>query len=289
MTCTAVLTCHNRRAQTLACLASLASQQTDRVIRAVLLDDGSTDGTAEAVRREYGWVEVIKGDGSRYWNGGTFDAFTAARAHDPDYYLWLNDDTVLDFDALDRLTAAHRKLVEAGADGLVAGSVRDPISGHHTYGGVRRTNSWWRPAAFERVPPTDSIQHVDTVNGNCVLIPRSIVAAIGVNDPAFTHGIGDFDYGLRANSAGFAIAVAPGTVGTCERNPPAPPLDGNLQQRVGEAWRRATSPKGLPPRDWARFMRRWGGPLWPLFWASPYGRSLLTAVRMNRGRTKPQP
>jgi GT2 family glycosyltransferase len=276
--CMAVLTCHNRRSKTLSCLAALDAQRTDAKVGAVLLDDGSVDGTGAAVRRQFDWVRVIDGDGSRFWNGGTYDAFTEARGHDPDYYLWLNDDTVLEPHALEHLISTHRRLLSARRDGIVAGSVRDPETDEYTYGGVRRLRSWWRPAAFEWVPPTGTIEDVDTINGNCVLIPRSVVRAIGVNDPTFTHGIGDFDYGLRAQAAGFSVVVAPRSVGTCPRNPPAPPLEGGMVPRVRESWRRATSPKGLPPRDWARFLRRWGGPFWPLFWASPYTRALFNAA-----------
>jgi GT2 family glycosyltransferase len=276
--CVAVLTCHNRRSKTLSCLAALDAQETSLDVQAVLLDDGSVDGTGSAVRREFCWVRVIDGDGSRFWNGGTYDAFKYARRDNPDYYLWLNDDTILDPNAIERLVSTHHRLLAVGRDGIVAGSVRDPATGQHTYGGVRRSGSWWQPARYEWVPPTDTIEYVDTVNGNCALIPRSVVGAIGLNDPAFTHGIGDFDYGLRAGAAGFDVVIAPRSVGTCPRNPPASPLSGGPVSRVSESWRRTTSPKGLPPRDWGRFMRRWGGPFWPLFWASPYVRAILAAA-----------
>lgn len=282
--CIAILACHNRRDTTLRCLAALEAQRTSMRLRAVLVDDDSSDGTAEAVKARFGWVTVLPGDGHRYWNGGTHDAFITARESDPDYYLWLNDDTVLDPHAIGVLEDAHVHLTTTGRDGIVAGSVRDPETGLHTYGGVRRDHVWWRPAAFWRVQPCSSVQSVDTMNGNCVLIPRSVVARIGVNDPAFTHGMGDFDYGLRARRAGFAVVQAPGSVGTCPRNPPAPPLVGGRVTRIREVWRRQTSPKGLPPGDWSRFMRRWGGPLWPLFAASPYVKAIVAAVRTTRGR-----
>lgn len=287
--CVAIITCHNRREKTLACLAALGQQTAEMDLRAVLFDDGSTDGTAEAVSRSFGWVQIVKGDGTRYWNGGTFDAFTIALRDDPDFYLWVNDDTVLLPTALDDLVAAHTAMLAQGRDGIVTGGVHDSLTGAPTYGGVRRGSSWWRPASFELVSPNGRIVDVDTVNGNCVLIPRLVVAAIGVNDPTFTHGIGDFDYGLRARSAGFSIVMAPNPIGACPRNPaPAPPVGGPIS-RFQEEWRRLTGPKGLPPRDWARFMRRWGGPLWPLFWASPYAKALYTAAAPSRRPVFRQP
>ena len=44
-----LMTSHNRRAKTLACLASLAAQDADLDVRVVLVDAGSQDGTREQV------------------------------------------------------------------------------------------------------------------------------------------------------------------------------------------------------------------------------------------------
>lgn len=278
----ALLASHNRRDKTLACLERLGSQRVEASISAVLLDDGSTDGTADAVSAAFPWVEVRRGDGSRYWNLGTRDAFIAAWRHAPDFYLWLNDDTMLDEDAVVHLIDAHHAATQDGREGIVVGSVRDPDTGETTYGGVRRSSTWFRPGAFDLLHPTDRIQDADTMNGNVVLIPRAIAEKIGVNAHAYNHGMGDFDYGFRAKKAGFSVTVAPGTFGTCPRNPQATPPSGPLRDRVVEQIRTTLDPKGLPPREWAVFMRRWGGPLWPVFFVSPYLRTLVYTVRPAR-------
>ena len=74
-TVTAILACHNRRAKTLACLEALASQTAPCRLRIVLFDDGSTDGTAAAVRRAHPQVDILPGTGDAYWAGGMRDAF----------------------------------------------------------------------------------------------------------------------------------------------------------------------------------------------------------------------
>lgn len=277
MNVVAVLASRNRYEVTIQSLDRLSRQGGDFSIGAVLLDDASTDGTAEAVKDSFPWVEVLRGDGKRFWNLGTRDAFIAARTKDPDYYLWLNDDTMLEFDAVARLVAAHRTAVKDIGESIIVGSVGDPMSGELTYGGVWRPKPRLRPSAFIRIQPTDRLEPAETMNGNCVLIPRAIVERIGVNDPVFTHGMGDFDYGLRARQAGFAVMVAPGMFGTCSRNP-ARNVDGPLRKRLHDAYLGLLGPKGLPPREWADFLRRWGGPLWPVFWASPYVRAAFRAV-----------
>ena len=46
----ALLACHNRKDRTLACLQSLLDQDHTVPIEVIVVDDGSNDGTAEAVK-----------------------------------------------------------------------------------------------------------------------------------------------------------------------------------------------------------------------------------------------
>ena len=97
-----LMTVHNRKAKTLRCLASLKETSTpwrDAVfLKVFLTDDGSTDGTAEAIRAEdYPFdVRILPGDGNLFWNGGMIQSWKAAIGEGGwDGYLWLNDDAVV--------------------------------------------------------------------------------------------------------------------------------------------------------------------------------------------------
>jgi GT2 family glycosyltransferase len=263
---------HNRREQTLACLASLAAQRdVEAQVDVVLVDDASPDGTAAAVAEAFPSVSLVAGTGELYWNGGMRRAFEVARESDPDDVLWLNDDVVLDPTALSTLLQTRAQLQAEAA--VVAGAVRDPESGEVTYGGLVRRDRR-RPLRFELVDPGPEPVEVDTMHGNCVLIPREVHRAVGNLDPGYRHAMGDFDYGLRARRAGFPVWLAPGTVGTCPGNP-GQRLDG---RPLREQLQALTSVKGLPPADWRTFAQRWAGPAWPLYWASPYLRRTLRLV-----------
>ena len=98
----ALLASHNRCEATLACLQSYFSQELPPsiVLQAVLVDDASIDDTAQAVRRAFPAVAVVDGTGALYWAGGMARAEQAALAFRADFLLWLNDDVVLDNDAL---------------------------------------------------------------------------------------------------------------------------------------------------------------------------------------------
>lgn len=270
--CAVLVACHDRRDVTLAGLAALEVATRGPVARDVdwqvlLVDDGSQDGTAEAVASRFPGVEILRGDGSLFWNGATRLAFETALRRDPDFFLWLNDDTTLDPDGLDRLLSTWRAARErSGGRVVVAGATRDPSTGGTSYGGLFRPHAW-DPLRFDILPASEAPVACSTFNGNCVLVPREVAALVGTNDAVFRHGLGDFDYGLRCASAGCELLVAPGTVGTCRRNR-QPWRDRGLP--LGRRWAALVSPKGLPLREWWVYARRHGGRLWPVFFIAPY-------------------
>ncbi|MEQ8468167.1 glycosyltransferase family 2 protein [Coleofasciculus sp. E1-EBD-02] len=283
---TAVLmTCHNRKPKTLSCLAALFNQILPREVKldVYLVDDGSTDGTAQAVLQAYPHVKILPGNGNLYWNRGMRKAFAEAMKYDYDYYLWLNDDTLLYPDALSSLWQTYHHLTKQGHEkAIIVGSTHHPNTGKLTYGGFGRS-TWWHPFKYSLVEPGTEPKPADTLNGNCVLIPRAVVQILGNLDPAFSHSIGDTDYGLRAQRQGCSVWVAPGYAGKCQTNPPQghPWLDPKftLKQR----WQAVTDHKGLPPRESKVFCQRYAGWLWLFFWLLPYIRLVLVSLSYKIG------
>lgn len=124
-----IMTCYNRREKTLESLAGLFTQKLppEVILTVYLVDDGSTDGTSEGVQEQYPNVKLLKGNGSLFWNGGMRCAFAEAIASDPEFYLWLNDDTVLYPDAIAKALSTYQLLKAQGELlGVVVGSTCDP-------------------------------------------------------------------------------------------------------------------------------------------------------------------
>lgn len=265
---TACLTAFNRCAKTCAALQAFFNQEGDFHLSAVLMDDGSRDGTADAVRDRFADTIVLRGDGSLFWNGGMSAAYDRARERGADFFLWLNDDTMLQKDALVRLIRDYESL-NPPTGGIVVGSTLDEESKTHTYGGVRSLSNW-HPGRFALVEPAGSVQVCDAMNGNIVLISSGAAERLGAIDCRYTHSMGDYDYGLRARARGVPLVLGAGYHGFCPRNPAGSAW--HEQATITERYRAAVSPKGLPMGEWAHFLRMHGGMFWPVAWLATYRR-----------------
>jgi GT2 family glycosyltransferase len=279
-----LMTCFNRRALTLRCLATLARQPGFSAGDLFLVDDGSKDGTGDAVRAMLPEARVIQGDGSLFWNGGMRLAWSTARASGQpfDFYLWLNDDVALAADALAMLVADADAVAPRGEAVIVAAATTDPATGEITYGAHRRPSAA-RPLRMGLIQPAGAPIAADTISGNIVLVSAAAEAVLGNMSPVFQHIYGDLDYGFRAMQAGIPVVLASRPGGSCAANSiagssldPALPRVARLRQRMKED-------RGIHARDWRQFVRMHGGGRLAVaaYTLSPYLRILLG--RPHRG------
>ena len=255
-----LMTCHNRRTLTLACLETLRSQPLFAPENLFLVDDGSSDGTGEAVRAALPGANVIAGDGSLFWNGGMRLAWDSAKAADRrfDFYLWLNDDVALAPGTLEMLVTDADATVPRGAPVIVSAAARDPASGGITYGAQRRPDPA-RPLRMMLLAPEGRPIPAETVSGNIVLVSAAAEEWLGNLSPEFEHIFGDLDYGLRATARGIPVMLASRVGGTCAANDDAgSSLDESMgvAARLRRRWHEAGKVHG---RDWRRFVKRHGG------------------------------
>lgn len=173
-----------------------------------MTDDGSTDGTAEAVLNDFPDVHIIHGDGNLYWSGGMRRAWQVAVDSGIcyDYYLWFNDDAVLNEYALHSLFIADEELLHKA---VVSGAFCDKF-GNASYGGRTRDGLIMEPDGTYR--------DIFLMNGNLVLVPVCVVEKIGMMDSVYRHSLGDWDYGRRVAKAGFRVVLTKIYVGNTDRH-----------------------------------------------------------------------
>ncbi len=285
-----LLTCYNRRDITLQCLERLYKQELPEgfLFKVFLVDDGCTDGTAEAVKAAHPDIQVIQGDGSLFWCNGMRLAWEHAAKEDPEFYLWLNDDSMLLYGGLNKLIETFSLVSsqrpdmntaqsfscshwpsDLGDACIIVGSCCDPETGEHTYGGQLRLGR--HPTKLAPAPPQGTPVECDTFQGNVVLVSRKVYQRIG-NMRSFSHAMGDTDYGYRAAKVGFRIWVASSVIAECGKNQKDDP---SLQNKLCLRERISFLKKRLPPLDWLRLLWLHAGVRTLIYWPKPYIRVLL--------------
>ncbi len=265
-----LLTCHNRREKTISCINGLSFSEAN--IHFIVVDDGSNDGTVEALENLRGSFDrgkeltVIKGDGNLFYSGGMRKAMEYARQQDRyDLYVLVNDDVLFDKGILDKV---GERLSDA--DTVLVGAMRG-TDGHCTYGGVRYTKG----IHYKKVIPEDVDRQCDTFNANFVAVPADIFKSVPIMDSHYKHSLGDFDYGLAIKRAGYRIEVMQDYAGICENNPSTGTWrDVNLS-RI-ERLKKKGSIKGAPFKQWFYFLKKNFGFSYALVYSiTPYLRILI--------------
>lgn len=245
-----LLTCHNRKDKTLQCLQSLfnASLPVNHKFEVFLVDDGSIDGTGEAVNLKFPVVNVIKGSGNLFWNKGMRLAWQkAVETKDFNFYLWLNDDTFLDSNAIENLLNCYAEVEAKEVPSIITGACRISFDVEEfSYGG--------RSVDGPNIP-NGNIQRCRYINGNFVLVPKIIYKKIGILSNEFTHAHGDFEYGIRAINAGFSCFTTKKYIATCLPNVGIPSWC-NPHQPILKRLSLLNSPLGFQVKEYSKYIEK---------------------------------
>jgi len=268
---------HNRLDTTKTFIDSFEKQERSEIdFDLYVLDDGSIDGTFEFLTDHPVVKEVLIGDGNFFWAKSMSILQTHIASMNYDGFLLANDDVLLDFDALRRLSDHILDVPNR----ILIGSMKDQ-SNRLSYGGlVKIGKSFFRLKQTE--PASNSILPIDSFVGNFAYIPRTVWEAIGFLNGRFKHHFSDVEYGIRSSKKKLQPLLLPGYFGSCERNLVIlsylePQL--KLLQRVREL----NSRKSFPVADHYRFYRAIGGPLFPFYFLASYGVKLFLVLFPSLG------
>lgn len=213
-----VIPVHNRKPYTQECLTILRNAEntlffTKNKISIIVVDDGSTDGTAEMIQQNYANVVVLQGDGNLWYSGSlNLGIRHALSTLSCDFInIWENDVIPANeyfnnlqyvLEKWDGLSLISSKLVYKIKPDIVfsMGGVFNPKTGYKKLIGRNK------PDGPEFQKPVEA----DWFSGQQLLIHKSILDKVGLFDEKnFPQYHADIDYSLRAKKAGFKNMVYP--------------------------------------------------------------------------------
>lgn len=193
----------NRRETTTAFVTALRGQSW-RGFTLVLIDDGSTDGTAAVVRTLWPTVEVITGTGAWWWAGSLHEGCRHLQklgVTDDDVLLLINDDVVIAppflEEAMAEMAETRGTLLLARQTDAHTGEVIDNGGGVHADLRELRFNAARTPEEINCLPTRGLFLRWSDLQRAGGFRPRSL-----------SHYLSDYEFTLRARRSGLQLRVA---------------------------------------------------------------------------------
>lgn len=200
----------NGKVDTLECLASV-SQLDYSNHETVVVDNGSTDDSIEAIARQYPDVTVLKTGENLGYAGGNNVGIRWALNRAADFVLILNNDTIVARDMLNHLVMTGLLEDQIGLLGptnyyysepstvwATGAMLANPPEYGYTILGNCDADSCWKVAV-----------EVDAIVGSAIIIKKSVFSKIGLFDEKFFLCWEEFDFADRARKAGFKCLFVP--------------------------------------------------------------------------------
>ena len=206
----------NQRGLTLECLDSLATlDYPTEQLHIVVVDNGSTDETAQAIREQHPAVTVLENSENLGYAGGNNVGIHYALAHEADYICILNNDVTVAPDFLTSLLAAFRGHADVGVVTPLVAEMAGPeqvwalgaVVDWQT-GTVHRLHVGEAVSRLQAVAPFE----VDIASGAAMLAKREVFEHVGLLDEAFYLYYEETDWCLRARQVGYGILAVSSSV-----------------------------------------------------------------------------
>jgi len=174
--------------------------------KAVLVDNASTDGSAEFVRSRFPRVEVMDNDANYGFSIGNNIGTEAALAAGADYVVLLNSDTKVEPQWLSELISVGEREPGVG----ILGPVQLRYDGDED-----ELNTWTTTAARAHLAELREPERarpwipVEWVEGSCFAVKRRVWEEIGLLDPTYFMFYEEIDFCRRAAYCGYRTGLVP--------------------------------------------------------------------------------
>ena len=213
MTVFVLIPVFNRLNHTERVVASLRAQHNASELCIVVINDGSTDGTAVWLEQQKDVVE-LRGNGNLWWGGAIQKGleYVAAHKHHGDYVLFLNNDTWFAEDYVGTLVKVSHAAGGAAVGSVIHEDDRDPpLVSVGARVDINRIAVWdllseLSPAELRRPAST---YKVDALSGRGTLYPVELFERHGqMRTFWLPHYLADYEIAMRFARAGVPLLVS---------------------------------------------------------------------------------
>ena len=200
----------NQKTDTLRCLESLRAVR-EPALKIVVVDNGSTDGSAEAIQTQYPEAVVWINKTNRGCAGGRNDLIEYFLRSEMEYLLFLDNDTRILPDCFQRLVEEINRSPDIGVVGVKAyyedradtfwskgGALFDPWRGRFKKLGQREVDRG----------QYDRSEEVDSIPGGFTFLKRAVAERVSRIDERYFIYFEDSDWCFRVKKAGFRLVTS---------------------------------------------------------------------------------
>ncbi len=208
----AIVLSWNGREDTLRCLESLARVEYPE-LAVVCVDNGSTDGSQQAVRERFPHVVLIEAGANLGYAGGNNLGLRHALESGARWMMLVNNDVTVAPDVIEGFERGARMCPRAG---ILAGKVYFADRPRTIWFAGQRVSELLgysgRPRGYGRPdgPRYARVRHTGRAVGALMAVSREAIEAVGLFDEQLFAYVEDVDWALRVRRAGLEVVFVPG-------------------------------------------------------------------------------
>jgi GT2 family glycosyltransferase len=214
-----IVAVYNRLQLTINCISFLRQQQNFEDLNIIVVDDGSTDGTSEYLKKECPDIKILNGTGSLF-SAGCFHLgieYVKKISNPGDWVLLVSNDSEISSNTILELVNVSNSKNRMALTGALAVNLDDKKTIIRSGTVVEswflnKTKHIYENLKLDQITNKNPVE-VDFLPGRCILHPIEMFIAVGNYDAKrFKHYGNDEEFSVRAKKFGYPSLLCPSSI-----------------------------------------------------------------------------